>query len=330
MRIGMVRLDVVFILLGCLIVSSAPATFSESEIREVRYPLCAKLLGGTSSKYEGVPYRIYEPGRSVGARAEFIFLPGFADVPKNHDAFLKRLARAGIRSIAITYPSHSGAQHSVSLGAFTVPRLVRSLIVPVIREESKCDVPIFLGGWSTGALIAEYLAQHRTLENELSQVPIGLVQITPAMPVRLLPGKLGFVTSRTLSSDPDENSWREMAILPRTPLAFPLFALSLLSQSYRLQLDVNAAAPLPRLVFLTGKRDRYVDPRATSDWLVRLYGSEQRTKIWTVHFSEAPHAVQWEKSTRETIETFLVRMIESSGKATELGPALGGPGRYWR
>jgi hypothetical protein len=79
------------------------------------------------------------------------------------------------------------------------------------------DLPLFMGGWSTGCTVSEYLVSTQLIGKQLHRSISGVIQITPGMPVKMLPGTFGFVTKATLTPDPKGDFWDNLQVLRARP-----------------------------------------------------------------------------------------------------------------
>jgi alpha-beta hydrolase superfamily lysophospholipase len=199
------------------------------------------------------------------ARADVIYFHGFADRLDNHGPLFAELAAAGYRVLSFDYPSHGETDGWLNhLDLYGFEDLAKMAVQLEQGRLEDPERPLFLAGWSTGGLLAVRMVQGLTFP-EFSRPVAGVVLYAPGVAVRTLVGENGFVTLRTLTSNP--NPPHLGPIKPQSPFQTPIFATT--------RLVPNAAASraeqypdLPTLVFVADNDlDRYVESPGLVDWV---------------------------------------------------------------
>lgn len=200
------------------------------------------------------------------AKADLLFLIGFADRADNHQPLFKQLSQGGVRVISFDYPEHGESQCG-SLNDQTFRKL--ATMAKEIEELTRVDKqrPFILAGWSTGGLLAVRIAQNRHWgERKIS----GLTLLAPGLSVYNLIGEWGFVTTRSLLSNPNPPHLGE--IKPISPLKFPKFSSFLLLNA-QFARDQDFPKDLPTLVLVAGdEADVYAKSPVVRDWAKSLNG----------------------------------------------------------
>lgn len=194
--------------------------------------------------------------------AQVVYFPGFADRFENHPRLLTQLSQAGMKVISYDYPGHGESKaNNLGLNSFTISDLAEMGAL-ALEKMGQSTVPTYFIGWSTGGLVATRLLQKRLL-NEKWNVERTIL-LAPALPPRLIIGEFGFVTKNTLTSDPNPPYLDE--IEPRTPMAFPLFAASILHDS-RVARSESWPKQIPVFIIAAGEdSDRYANSREILEW----------------------------------------------------------------
>jgi alpha-beta hydrolase superfamily lysophospholipase len=284
------------LLFSILVFSSfAVADIESVSVTRSSHRVCSKWLLSND-----LPYVVYDPPSGTAVLAQWFFLPGFADEPKNHDAFFKGLARNGIRVVSMTYPSH-GEASGAPLGFYTFRSLLRKAVLPLMKAALIPGIPYLIGGWSTGAVMSEYLVRGSLLKDFVGSSPSGVIEIALGLPVRLVPGNwLAQVTPETLSSREEPAFWQGVSIRPSSPYLHPLFSATLAIESFLLRKVPAGRERIPTLVLSAGKKDAYVQAEQTHQLFNRLSQLPQ-SRIQVVQFPEAKHAIQWEPNERRQL-----------------------------
>jgi alpha-beta hydrolase superfamily lysophospholipase len=207
---------------------------------------------------------IQNPPKGTPVRADFLFLIGFSDRADNHAPLFDLLTQSGLRVISFDYPGH-GESECGSLNDHKIHDLI--YYADQVERKTREDQmrPLFLAGWSTGALlVVRGLQKYVFLERKIS----GAVLIAPAVSVHKIVGDMGFVTQEVLTSHP--NPPFRGAIKPNSPFKVPFFATSLLSQSIWSNID-SYPVLIPTLVFAAGQ-DSVVKTSGVKGWVYKNRG----------------------------------------------------------
>jgi alpha-beta hydrolase superfamily lysophospholipase len=253
-------------------------------------------------------------------RGDILFLIGFADRLDNHGPLFQAWNDAGFRVISFDYPSHGETRgilnHLNFYGIEDLAKIAQGVERNTREDETR---PLLLSGWSTGGLLAVRLVQGRT---GLLRKPRGLILFSPGVSVYPLVGDRGFVTQKTLTSNP--NPPHLGPIQPRSPLFVPAFSASLLAHTYLAQ---RAALPnLPILVFTGGdKEDVYVKTKVVQKWVLSQR-SRQVGSVAAVQCKGAWHELDNEPEpvggfVRGLATLFATSVIDGTRFSSDLGPA---------
>lgn len=240
--------------------------------------------------------RQVHPPRHVPIIADLLFIHGFADsIGSRSEAFVK-YANHGYRIVGFDFPSH-GLSSGRGIGTYTT-RTLGKLAGRVLGESLEDPGrPLVVMAYSYGGELALSMLKR----GQFGRRPVAMVLLAPAVAVPLLPGKFGIVTAETVSSDPRAREKYQpkpisavlTPVFSRTPPISPVFAMSLLWNSWQLQ---SQALPpdLPIKIILAGEEtDLYVNSKA-----IRAWAEHQRTvsgaQIWTDYFPRARHMIDTE------------------------------------
>lgn len=213
--------------------------------------------------------------------AQIVYFPGFADRFENHPHLLGQLSGLGFNVISYDFPSHGESKlENQGLNGFSISDLAE-MGVATLEKLGSPKLPTYFLGWSTGGLVAVRLVQQGLLPEGWNLR--GAALLAPALAPRLIVGELGFVTKETLSRDP--NPPYIGPIEPKTPMAFPLFAASLIRES-NLSRSQSWPKQIPLLVIAAGSEsDRYVSSLNVLEW-----GSSNRRSGVDVFLASCPNA----------------------------------------
>lgn len=201
--------------------------------------------------------------RGEQPRGDVLFVHGFADRPDNHGPLFDRWNEAGLRVVSFDLPSHGetrGSGTTLDLWTFESLAELTAQVEKTTREDERR--PLTLAGWSLGALILARQLQEN--EAPFTRTPQALALITPAVSVFPLIGEGGFVTTRTLTSNPEPPHAGPLA--PRSPLLSPVFAARLLKNTKKVW-ETGISTHIPVLTLVAGNdEDRYSRSRELVRW----------------------------------------------------------------
>jgi alpha-beta hydrolase superfamily lysophospholipase len=197
----------------------------------------------------------------VPFRGNVVYLEGFSDSMRNHDAFFQEVTTLGYRLVAFDYPGQGGSEGTMN---WTRVKHIPDMAEAVAARFSRPDGPPTRTwmGWSTGGLAAYQAAAGGRVDR--------VVLLAPGIHIKPLVGEWGSVTPRTLTGheaaglpDPHVEPPR-----PTAPAKVPFFAASILKNSIASQ-HVEIPASVEGLVLLSGDGDRYVRGDDTRRTLAR-------------------------------------------------------------
>lgn len=206
---------------------------------------------------------VVESPKQVEAKADVLFLIGFSDRADNHGPLFSQLTQSGFRVISFDYPSH-GKTKCRSLGVYDLMSLARLARSVLQSSEIQSDRPLYVGGWSTGGLLA-----YRMMQQEMFYFRNvkGLVLLAPGLAVYKIPGDAGVVTLESLLSNPNPPHLGEIS--PTSPLLYPLFGADLIGHSIAARLQ--AVPKVPILMILGGdEADVYAKTPKIKKWYKKL------------------------------------------------------------
>lgn len=195
-------------------------------------------------------------------KGDVLFLHGFADRFDNHLPLFEGWRKLGLRVIAFDYPSH-GETCGRGLDLYRIRGLAQ--LASFVEERTRPDHarPLVLAGWSTGGLVSVRLLQEPSLA--LGRPVSGAFLLAPGVDVKVLVGKMQFVTEETLTHHPDPP--HRGPISPVSPLLTPLFSADLLVSAHRAR---EAAYPkdVPTFVVTGGQDDDvYANTAGVTSWV---------------------------------------------------------------
>lgn len=300
-------------------------------------PVNAFVKGGTLCSRSIIsysPHLIVEPPQGTPVLAEYLFFTGFADSPFNYRRQFTALSGQGIRVLSVAYPSHAGAK-GFPLGVMSFKTVVQGM-VDFLGKYGRSTLPLFIGGWSTGGTVSEYLVQHELIEKQLHRSISGVIEIAPGMPVKMIPGTFGFVTKATLAVDPVGEFWERLEVSPRTPFFHPVFALTLLSASWDLYHHPERHGRVPTLLFTAGELDRYVDGRKVLEWAKSVNNPSafapdfiQPGRLWIEYYPNEFHALHWGEhliAVESKTARFIQAVLKQQGGENSINALMGVPG----
>lgn len=283
--------------------------FSPSTAFSAGSTFCSRSIASYS------PHLIIDPPEGTPVVGEYIYFTGFADSPFNYRRQFTALSQQGIRVLSVAYPSHAGAT-GFPLGILSFETVAQGM-VDFLGRHGRANLPLFIGGWSTGGTVSEYLVQHDLIKKQLRRTISGVIEIAPGMPVKMIPGSFGFVTKATLTPDPVGEFWEQLQISPRTPFFHPVFAITLRNASWDLYHHPERHGRVPTLLFTAGEFDHYVDGKMVLDWgkTVNNHAAYppdliQPGRLWIESYPKEFHALHW-GAHLQAIEAKTARFIQA-------------------
>jgi len=204
---------------------------------------------------------------AVYKNQDVVFFHGFGDCVYNHEALFEDLTSAGYGVVSFDFPGHG--QSAGSINDYTIGQ-IGQMGVQVSNLYNTNNHAIHLVGWSTGGLVVARALQDDNMYG-FSNVQTA-VMYAPGVKVYPLVGKMGFLTSDTLTNNPSANV---CPFKPISPLTAPLFAANLLTNA---GLSWMSKIDTPSLVIAAGDtEDKYVITSGVKDWVINNQCSGVKT-----------------------------------------------------
>lgn len=257
-------------------------------------------------------------------KADFLYLHGFADATDNHHTLFNELTQAGIRVISFDFPGHGKSGGSINFTSFDDLAQIAAKVEASVGAEP--SFPLFLGGWSTGGLLATAIIQ-KEVPVDFSRNVQALVLYAPGVSVKKCVGNfVCHVTNETLTHNTSLYSRR---IVPASPLRAPLFAAKILFHSLKAFHNPNGLYGTDVMVVTAGRDDQYVKSDEVTKWAQGLRHANYPSTMWGLKCPTACHELDnelavygGEQVRKATVEYLLYKLHERRSLEVPAGPCF--------